>query len=197
MSVVPALLALQDGPGYVRAYVEPAFDASVAVIRGLHLPPPALQALDSFLALTPFHCLLAAVLLTYSCHIVRVLATFCGSGGYDNADGRGYTKKFLERNTLLSRIAANAQAAHDNGFETFPIFAAGVLSCTVAKVDPATVKKLAQAFVLLRAAFSACYVSQELFGPLRQLVAIARSLSWLASVSVACFLLALAGSASM
>ena len=44
----------------------------------------------------------------------------------------------------------NANAAHLNGFEAFPAFAAGVLMAQFAGVDPGRISTLAVAFVALR-----------------------------------------------
>mmetsp|Transcript_78524 Transcript_78524/g.169692 ORF Transcript_78524/g.169692 Transcript_78524/m.169692 type:complete len:199 (+) Transcript_78524:65-661(+) len=192
MSFVPAALALYDGPGYVAKYLVPAFDLAVTQVKALPLPPVAMQVVESFLRVTPFHCMLMAVFITYACHIAGVFFTLLGSGGYDNVDGRSYTKKFQEKGGFAAKVSACASAAHQNGFETLLIFSAGVLSCVAVKVEMGLVAKLSQLFVVFRALFSLIYIVQPFFGPLATLVSLGRSGSWMGSIFTACCLISLA-----
>lgn len=191
MSVVPALLALYDGPRYAKEYYEWAFDMRMTVAK-IYLPPQVTMMLESVLRWTPFHCMLAVIVIIMGCQMVRVVATIVGSGSYDNVDSRKCTKKFIEKGTFFGKVASCAQAAHDNGLENFPVFAAGVLSCVVTKVDPALVTKICVGHVFFRTAFSVLYVLQPFFGPLAVITSLCRSIAWLSASCLQCFLLAMA-----
>jgi uncharacterized MAPEG superfamily protein len=65
---------------------------------------------------------------------------------------------------------ARANAAQANSFESFPLFAAGVIIATLAQVDAARIDLYAFVFVAARVAFIVCYVADK---------ASLRSLSWL------------------
>jgi uncharacterized MAPEG superfamily protein len=55
-------------------------------------------------------------------------------------------------------MAKRANAAHYNGLETFPMFAAGVLSAKYAGVEAQYVDKLAMAFVVSRVFYNFFYI---------------------------------------
>ena len=99
-----------------------------------------------------------------------------GLKGYDNHNPRNWLKS-------QTGWRARADAAQNNSLEAFPFFAAAVLASLQAGVAPDTVAQLAVAFVLLRLAYIACYLSDR---------ASLRSLVWMAGhgVIVALFVLA-------
>jgi uncharacterized MAPEG superfamily protein len=96
---------------------------------------------------TAFWMILIAALLPYT---TVALAKFSG-GDYDNANPRAWS-------ATLTGWRARAYAAHQNHIECFPPFAAAVLVATLANGSPPLVDRLAIAFVLLRVAYTACYI---------------------------------------
>ena len=103
-------------------------------------------------------CLLIAGLMP----VVAAGIAKAGAKDYDNHNPRAWMGQ-------LSGRRARADAAQANSFEAFPFFAAGVLVSLHAGVDTDRVDALAIAFVLARAVYIACYVSDR---------ASARSLAW-------------------
>ncbi len=95
--------------------------------------------------------LLAAVLLTI---ITIGLAKFDGGSEYDNANPRD--PKFY-----ASGLRARALGAHQNGFEVFPFFAASVILAEMRHVPQGTLNILAVAFVLIRVAYVALYLTNR------------------------------------
>lgn len=96
-------------------------------------------------------CLLAAVFL-----IVATIgpAKFLGRHAYDNAnprDPRFYTPGFRTRSL----------GAHQNGYETFPFFAAAVLLAEMKGAPQGTLDALAVGFLLARVAYVACYLGDR------------------------------------
>lgn len=96
---------------------------------------------------TALWMILIAALLPY----VTVALVKFSSGDYDNADPRGWAR-------TIGGWRARAYAAHQNHFEAFPPFAAAVIVATLAHGSPPLVDRLAIAFVLLRIAYTACYI---------------------------------------
>jgi uncharacterized MAPEG superfamily protein len=95
--------------------------------------------------------LLAAVLLT----IMTIgLAKFHGGKEYDNANPRN--PEFY-----ASGLRARALAAHQNGFEVFPFFAAAVILSEMRHVPQGTLNVLAVAFVLIRVVYVALYIGNR------------------------------------
>lgn len=77
-----------------------------------------------------------------------------GEGGYDNADPRSW----LLRQTEWRARANNAQA---NTFEALPFFFAAVIIAHQLQASQGYVDVLAVAFVVLRLAYVAAYVSNK------------------------------------
>jgi uncharacterized MAPEG superfamily protein len=103
-----------------------------------------------------FWCILAAGLLPY----VATLTAKLGAP-YDNRDPRGW----LARQTGWR---ARANAAQQNGFEAFPLFAAGVIVAQLAGAGQGTVDLLALVFVVARLGHFGAYVAD--LAPLRSLL---------------------------
>ena len=74
------------------------------------------------------------------------------TGGYDNDDPRVQRKQ-------LSGRGARAQAAHENGIEAFPPFAAAVFVSHLAGGDPSIATYLAITFVAARTLYPLAYLS--------------------------------------
>ncbi len=92
-------------------------------------------------------CVLVAAILPY----VTVGMAKAVGGRYDNHDPR-------RRAETYEGFARRAHAAHLNGFEAFPFFAAAVLLAELKGGPRGMVDALAAAFVLARVAYVACYV---------------------------------------
>ena len=106
-----------------------------------------------------FLCVLIAGLLPYVC----AGAAKWGFRKFDNHNPREWLAK-------QTGFRARANAAQANSFESFPLFAAGVIIATFAQVDAARIDLYAVVFVAARIAFIVCYVADK---------ASLRSLCWL------------------
>jgi uncharacterized MAPEG superfamily protein len=116
-------------------------------------------------------CLLVACVLPIVCAGIAKAGTFTTpprDGGYDNRDPRAWLARQTGRR-------ARANAAQANSFEALPLFIAAVLVAQQAEAAQGLVNLLAVAFVLLRVAYIALYVSNR---------AAARSLVWIAGFGV-------------
>jgi uncharacterized MAPEG superfamily protein len=80
--------------------------------------------------------------------------------GYDNADPRGYLAR-------LDGWRARADAAHRNGFEAFPVFAAGVIIAEMRGAPQPMIDMLSIAFIILRVVYVGLYIGN--FATLRTL----------------------------
>ncbi len=85
-------------------------------------------------------------------------------GRYDNSDPRATAAAY-------EGLARRAHAAHLNGFEAFPLFAAAVLVAELKGGPRGLVDGLALVFILARIAYIACYALDR---------PTLRSLSWTA-----------------
>ncbi len=93
---------------------------------------------------------LVAALLPY----VTVALAKAGARGYDNAEPRVSEAR-------LTGWRARANAAHANHFEAFAPFAAAVILAESGHAAPATIGWLAGAFILLRIAYVAAYLTNR------------------------------------
>jgi uncharacterized MAPEG superfamily protein len=125
--------------------------------------------------LVPYLALLIAVALIYIPRIFVAHGQSKQPEGYDNAHPRAQQAK-------LTGVSARAQGAHENSFEAFAPFAAGVLACKVSGVDADQVALLSIAFVVLRAIYVVLYIKN---------LATARSGVWTLGFLVALALLTL------
>jgi len=110
----------------------------------------------------PFWCVLIAGLLPYVWVTVAQQERRKQFGSADNKLPR------LQEAQLQGR-GARAMGAHNNAFETFPFFAAGVVVAHLCNADPGWSADFAIAFVILRIAHGVLYVAN---------IDIARSLSF-------------------
>ena len=99
----------------------------------------------------PFLCILVAFLLNMASKGPVALAMAKQPGGYDNKTPR-------EQQASLQGWGRRAVAAHLNGFEAFPAFAAAVLVASIAGGDPVWTTRLAVAFVIARTLYVPLYV---------------------------------------
>lgn len=119
-----------------------------------------------------YWCVFVAALLPY---IWTSVAKAAGER-YNNHDPRGWQ-------ATQSPRSLRAHAAHLNGFEAFPAFAAGVVLAQLAGVSPHLINELAVAFVVVRVLHGLFYVTDK--PPLR-------SLMWLLGLVCALALIVLA-----
>ena len=116
-------------------------------------------------------CILAAGVLPY-------IATLIAKAGapYDNRNPRQWLGS-------LGGWRARANAAQQNSFEAFPLFAAGVIVAHQLGADAARVDALAITFIVARIGYLAAYLADR---------AALRSLAWFLGIGcvVAIFLLA-------
>lgn len=120
-----------------------------------------------------YWCILIAALLPY----LWVSVAKQSGERYNNRDPRDWQAK--QTNPRSNR----AHAAHLNGFESFPVFVAGVLMAQLAGVAPATVNLLAIVFVVARVLHGVFYVANA---------QALRSLVWLAGFASAIALIVMA-----
>ena len=125
--------------------------------------------------LVPYVALLAAVFLIYFPRVFVWRGASRQPEGFDNTHPRLQQAK-------LTGLAARAHAAHENGFEAFGPFAAGVLACKVAGVDADQVALLSMGFIALRVVYLVLY--------LRNLSTL-RSITWAFAFLISLTLLAL------
>ena len=120
-----------------------------------------------------YWCILIAALLPY----VWVSVAKQSGERYNNRDPRGWQAK--QTNPRSQR----AHAAHLNGFESFPVFVAGVLMAQLAGVAPTSINLLAVVFVVARVLHGVFYLTDK---------HTLRSLSWLVGMLCAVGLMVLA-----
>jgi uncharacterized MAPEG superfamily protein len=95
-------------------------------------------------------CILLAGLLP----IVTVGIAKAGGGSYDNHDPRA-------RAAGYDGLARRAYAAHQNGFEAFPLFAAAVIVAEMKGGAQGAINALAIAFIVLRVGYVAAYAGDR------------------------------------
>ena len=110
----------------------------------------------------PLICLPIGFLLVYAPKAPLSFAMARQPEGYDNAHPR-------DQQARLTGWGRRAGAAHANGFESFPAFAAGVLAVQVTGANPHWAAIFAVIYVISRALYVAAYVGG---------IATARSLVW-------------------
>jgi uncharacterized MAPEG superfamily protein len=135
----------------------PASPLSAKLSRTVGCPASAQEEFQMTIA---FWCVLAAGLLP----IVTAGIAKGGARAYDNAQPRLWM-------AAQEGWRARANAAQQNGWEAFPLFAAAVIIAHLTQAPAARVDLLALAFVGLRVAYIACYLWNK---------ASLRSLVWLA-----------------
>jgi uncharacterized MAPEG superfamily protein len=100
----------------------------------------------------PFYCMIAAFALVYLSKIpLGIAQNKEGDRGYDNRNPRAQQAR-------LSGWGARALAAHQNGFEITPIFAAAVITAHLFQADAYWSAVWAATFVLARLLYLAAYL---------------------------------------
>ena len=115
-------------------------------------------------------CVMVAGLLPVLC-VGLAKATV---GGYDNRSPRAWLSQ-------LQGWPARANAAQQNSWEAFAVFAAGVFSAHLAHAPQLRVDQLAVAFIVVRLLYIVCYLGN---------VATLRSLVWTAGLALSIALFA-------
>ena len=96
-------------------------------------------------------CVFAAVML----YLLTIgAAKWTGAGGYDNANPRD--PAFYQ-----DAIRARALGAHQNGIETFPLFAIAVLLAEFRAAPQNLINELAILFLIVRAAYVLTYIGNR------------------------------------
>jgi uncharacterized MAPEG superfamily protein len=96
-------------------------------------------------------CVFAAVML----YLLTIgAAKWIGAGGYDNANPRD--PAFYQ-----DAIRARALGAHQNGIETFPLFAIAVLLAEFRAAPQNLINELAILFLIVRAAYVLTYIGNR------------------------------------
>jgi uncharacterized MAPEG superfamily protein len=113
-------------------------------------------------------CVLVAAVLP----ILAVGIAKASGGAYNNHDPRGHAAGY-------TGLAKRAHAAHANGYEAFPFFAAAVLVAELKGVSGGWVSGLAIAFVLARLAYIGCYLADQ--PALRSIV---WSVGWFVTIAI-------------
>jgi len=100
----------------------------------------------------PFVCVFMAFALVYLSKLPVALAMARRPGGYDNHAPR-------DQQAALEGWGRRAVAAHLNGFEAFPPFAAAVIIASLAGGDPIWAARLAVVFVTARLLYVPLYLA--------------------------------------
>ncbi len=103
---------------------------------------------------TPFICVLIAYLLIYLPKVPMWMASARQPGGYDHKHPR-------KQQAELEGFGARAVAAHHNGFEAFPAFAAAVIIVYLTSGHDYRTSVLCVAFVVARALYVAAYLANQ------------------------------------
>lgn len=109
----------------------------------------------------PMWCVLAAYLSIFLPRVLVAQEQLKEPGGMDNNDPRDQQAKLSER-------GRRASAAHANGFEAFPAFAAAVIIAHLTRADAQISAALAITFVVVRYLYPFVYLSGK--GNLRSAV---------------------------
>ena len=99
---------------------------------------------------TPFVCVFVAFLLNLLSKGPVALAMSRRPGGYDNKHPR-------DQEAALEGWGRRSFAAHLNGFEAFPAFAAAVVIAHLSSADPVWTARLAVVFVTARVLYLPAY----------------------------------------
>ena len=98
----------------------------------------------------PFWCLFISALLIYLAKAPVAKAMSEEGRGYDNRHPRAQQAR-------LTGFGARALAAHQNSFEIFPLFVAGVLMAHTTQTQGFLIDALAVTFVISRVLYLICY----------------------------------------
>lgn len=100
---------------------------------------------------TPFWCVLGAFMLIMVARICVIVASIKQFGKLDNRRPR-------DQQRGLDGWGARAQAAQNNGFESFPFFAAGVFVAHLAGADAKRAGMLSITYLVTRVLYLVAYL---------------------------------------
>ncbi|KAF2436749.1 hypothetical protein EJ08DRAFT_728485 [Tothia fuscella] len=120
--------------------------------------------------------------IAFSPHLLKIIILNAGGYKWDNSIGRyNMSTDINSKAPKVSRTAIarakRADAAHSNGQESFPLFAAAVLAAVAAGVDGETVDGKTGLYLGLRIVYNAIFILGESQG-----IAALRTLVWGGSV---------------
>jgi uncharacterized MAPEG superfamily protein len=101
----------------------------------------------------PLWCMFFSAILIFLARI-PVGNAMKAAGGYDNHQPRAQQAR-------LTGLGARALAAHQNSFEAFSLFAAGVLTAHVTQTQGWLIDLFAITFVVARVVFLLCYLADK------------------------------------
>ncbi|KAI1842967.1 hypothetical protein JX265_001681 [Neoarthrinium moseri] len=135
----------------------------------------------------PAHWFISVVPHAYAMRLIKGAT----NGRWNNANPTGSAWKTEMQRSVPADVLAQferAEAAHRNGFENLPLFAAAVLSGHVAGLDRGTLDTHAAAYLALRVLFTVLYINTS-----KLKTSYLRSLVWTAGVGICISLFVQAG----
>ncbi|CAI2176054.1 17889_t:CDS:2 [Funneliformis geosporum] len=130
----------------------------------------------------------AAVVVAYYPHFIKGYLVSRQTGKWNNISPRDNVIKAEKQMTQdVWRKAKRCESAHQNGLETFPIFACSVIVANMAGVPFSTINFLSTSYVISRVIYNFIYMNNESAG-----VAGLRTLTWSVSMGISLSLYILA-----
>ncbi|CAB4391550.1 hypothetical protein RhiirA5_365584 [Rhizophagus irregularis] len=134
----------------------------------------------------------ATVLVAYYPYFYKSFLVTKQTGNWNNINPRENVNKAERQMTQEAwRKAKRCEAAHQNGLETFPIFATAVIAANVTGVPTLYLNALSTSYVVSRIIYNSIYINNE-----SAKVANFRSLVWAASMGISFSLYILAAKRS-
>ncbi|KAJ3279957.1 hypothetical protein HK104_001032 [Borealophlyctis nickersoniae] len=135
----------------------------------------------------------ASYLVAFIPHVVKGVIISSNVGKYNNVNPRTQLDAYKEKMTKAAhQKALRAAAAHQNGLEAFPLFAAAVIAGNVAGLPTATLNAYSGAFLAARFLYNLIYINNT-----SPAVAGLRTLVWASGVGACVSLLVQAAKAKM
>ncbi|CAG8500123.1 4849_t:CDS:2 [Paraglomus occultum] len=129
-----------------------------------------------------------AVVLAYAPHFLKGSIVVGQTGKWNNISPRSNVDKAEKMMTQAAfRKAKRCEAAHQNGLESFSIFAGAVIAANYANVSNVTLNIASWSYVLCRMIYNYVYINGE-----SQAVGNLRSLIWFISFLIPSYLYVLA-----
>uniref|UniRef100_A0A1D1ZCR2 Microsomal glutathione S-transferase 3 n=1 Tax=Anthurium amnicola TaxID=1678845 RepID=A0A1D1ZCR2_9ARAE len=129
-----------------------------------------------------------AVILAYAPHFLKGSIVVGQTGRWNNISPRSNVDKAEKQMSQAAyRKAKRCEAAHQNGMESFSVFACAVIAANYANVSNVTLNIASWSYVICRVLYNYVYISGE-----SQAVGNLRSLVWSISLLIASFLYVLA-----
>ncbi|GBB84421.1 hypothetical protein RclHR1_01100013 [Rhizophagus clarus] len=122
----------------------------------------------------------AAVLVAYYPYYYKGYLVAKQTGNWNNISPRDNLNKAERQMTQdIWRKAKRCEAAHQNGLETFPIFATAVIAANITGVPTSTVNALSTSYIVSRIIYNSIYINNE-----STRLANFRTLVWAASMGI-------------